>query len=116
MTEAESYYDRLVQISDELGNAYDLDNLLTITCTFSVIHDEHEQFQFSLFELKNLVNTKELERMDRYFQDFEIHERLYLPIYLLGTKASRTLDTGKNDNILLLQLSQTLIQEFEQII
>ena len=102
--EVKIFYDRLKVISLNMHNAYDDYNLLAIACLLNIIHYVDEQFDFSLLELKDLEETKELCMIDKYFQDLNVHERLYLAIHLLGSKAG---------NVIRLEDSQRDIQLFE---
>lgn len=113
-TEVEDYYKRLVNVSDSMGNEYPNDALLTISCLLSIVHHVDETFDFSLLELKDLGSTKELNLIDEYFQDFNVHERLYLAVYLLGSKAGKALTVSESEyDIQLFELSQTLVERFE---
>jgi len=110
------YFGRLYKISEELGHGEDERNLLVIACLASLMHDRQDEFSFSLMELKDLIETKEFALIDKYFQDFKVLERLYLTIYLLGSKASRTFAMEEDeDNIRLLQMAESMVEEFEQI-
>lgn len=109
------FYRRLTLISEEMGSEYDSSNLLSIACLLGIIHDTHEEFDFSLLELRNLAETRELSLIDTYFQDFNVHERLYLAVHLLGSKAGETLQVEDDENdIRLFELAQRLSDTFER--
>ena len=113
-SEVELYFKRLLDISSALGNEYKDESLLVISCLLSVIHHANEKFDFSLLELKDLVSTEELKLIDKMFQDFNVHERLYLAVFLLGSKAGTTLTLNDSENdIQLYELSQVLVDRFE---
>ncbi len=116
VSEVEIFYKRLLKISSELGNEYKDESLLVISCLLSIVHHTYEKFDFSLLELKDLGSTRELQLIDRCFQDFNVHERLYLAVYLLGSKAGKALRLHENENdIQLFELSQMLVEQFERI-
>lgn len=117
VSEVELYYRRLLSISDQLGNEYKGDNyLLAISCLLSITHHTNEKFDFSLLELKDLGKTKELNLIDEMFQDFNVHERLYLAIYLLGSKAGNTVAYKDDEkDIELFELAQVLTEKFEKV-
>lgn len=117
VSEVELYYRRLLSISDQLGNEYKADNyLLAISCLLSITHHTNENFDFSLLELKDLGKTKELNLIDEMFQDFNVHERLYLAIYLLGSKAGNTVAYKDDEkDIELFELAQVLTEKFEKV-
>ena len=52
--------------------------------------------------------------IDQYFEDLNVHERLYLTIHLLGSKASSVIhiESGQKD-IQLIELAQNLVELFE---
>lgn len=112
--EIETYYNRLVQISSDMGNEYNNDNLISIACLLSAIRHVDEPFEFSLLELRDLGETNELQLIDDYFQDFNVHERLYLAVHLLGSKAGNALRVQDDENdIRLFELSQRIANLFE---
>lgn len=117
VSEVELYYDRLLKISNQLGNEYKGDNyLLAISCLLSITHHTNEKFDFSLLELKDLGQTEELNLIDEMFQDFNVHERLYLAIYLLGSKAGNTVAYKDDEkDIELYELAQVLTEKFEKV-
>ena len=100
-----------------MGDAYKGDNyLLSISCLLTVIHHADEKFDFSLLEMKSLGKTEELNLIDQYFQDFNVHERLYLAIYLLGSKVGNTVAYQDDEkNIELYELAQVLTEKFEKV-
>ena len=114
--EVEDFYERLLRISAEMGNEFDNANLLSISCLLGIIHYTHDEFDFSLLELKNLAETKELNLIDTYFQDFHVHERLYLAVHLLGSKAGEALQVEDDENdIRLFELAQRMSDAFERM-
>ena len=115
-SEVELYFRRLLNISASLGNEYKDNSLLVISCLLSIIHHANEKFDFSLLELKELGTTEELRLIDKNFQDFNVHERLYLAVFLLGSKAGQTLNIQDSENdIQLFELSQMLVDKFERV-
>lgn len=113
-SEVELFYKRLVQLSSDMRNEFDCENLLSISCLLCVIRHVDEKFDFSLMELKDLKETQELQLIDRYFQDFNVHERLYLAVHLLGSKASCAMNLQDDEHdIRLFELVQRMIDMFE---
>lgn len=119
--EVELFYGRLLRISKKLGNEYKNDNyLLCLACLLSITHHVKEYFDFSLLEIKELGKTNELRLIDEEFQDFNVHERLYLAIYLLGSNSNNSVknlkeDRGNDKDIELYELSALLTDKFEKI-
>lgn len=114
LNEVETYYNRLIKISSSMGNEYNVDNLISIACLLSAIRRVNDQFEFSLLELKDLGETSELQLIDDYFQDFNVHERLYLAVHLLGSKASNAIRVQEDENdICIFELSQRIANLFE---
>lgn len=115
-SEVEVFYNRLLKISSDMGNEYDNENLLSLACLLCIVHYVHEQFDFSLMELRDLSETDELQLIDEAFQDFNVHERLYLTIHLLGSKARDTLNVQDDENdIRLFELAQRIADAFERM-
>ena len=111
----DDYYDRLQKISSEREHEYRQDNLLSIACMLSIIRDSPEQYDFSLMELRVVCETQELDLIDRYFQELNVHERLYLALHLLGSKASRELCPQDDEHdIRIFELSSRLVETFER--
>lgn len=111
----DDYYGRLQKISSEREHEYRQDNLLSIACMLSIIRDSPEQYDFSLMELRDLCETQELDLIDRYFQELNVHERLYLALHLLGSKASRELCPQDDEHdIRIFELSSRLVETFER--
>lgn len=116
ISQVTDFFQRLSHISDEMRNEYDNENLLSIACLLGIIHDTHEEFDFSLLELRNLAETRELSLIDTYFQDFDVHERLYLAVHLLGSKAGEALQVENDENdIRLFELAQRMSDMFERL-
>ena len=115
VSEVETFYSRLQQISLKMHNEYDDYNLLTIACLLNIVHYVDEKFDFSILELRDLEKTEELHMIDKYFQDLNVHERLYLTIHLLGSKAGSVirLDDSQRD-IQLFELALHLVDLFER--
>lgn len=115
VTEVETFYSRLQQISLKMHNEYDDYNLLAIACLLNIVHYVDEKFDFSILELRDLEKTEELHMIDKYFQDLNVHERLYLTIHLLGSKAGSVirLDDSQRD-IQLFELALHLVDLFER--
>lgn len=115
VSEVETFYSRLQQISLKMHNEYDDYNLLAIACLLNIVHYVDEKFDFSILELRDLEKTEELHMIDKYFQDLNVHERLYLTIHLLGSKAGSVirLDDSKRD-IQLFELALHLVDLFER--
>lgn len=115
VSEVETFYSRLQQISLKMHNEYDDYNLLAIACLLNIIHYVDEKFDFSILELRDLEKTEELHMIDKYFQDLNVHERLYLTIHLLGSKAGSVirLDDSQRD-IQLFELALHLVDLFER--
>lgn len=115
VSEVETFYSRLQQISLKMHNEYDDYNLLAIACLLSIVHYVDEKFDFSILELRDLEKTEELHMIDKYFQDLNVHERLYLTIHLLGSKAGSVirLDDSQRD-IQLFELALHLVDLFER--
>lgn len=115
VSEVETFYSRLQQISLKMHNEYDDYNLLAIACLLNIVHYVDEKFDFSILELKDLEKTEELHMIDKYFQDLNVHERLYLTIHLLGSKAGSVirLDDSQRD-IQLFELALHLVDLFER--
>lgn len=115
VSEVETFYSRLQQISLKMHNEYDDYNLLAIACLLNIVHYVDEKFDFSILELRDLEKTEELHMIDKYFQDLNVHERLYLTIYLLGSKAGSVirLDDSQRD-IQLFELALHLVDLFER--
>lgn len=115
VSEVETFYSRLQQISLKMHNEYDDYNLLAIACLLNIVHYVDEKFDFSILELRNLEKTEELHMIDKYFQDLNVHERLYLTIHLLGSKAGSVirLDDSQRD-IQLFELALHLVDLFER--
>lgn len=115
VSEVETFYSRLQQISLKMHNEYDDYNLLAIACLLNIVHYVDEKFDFSILELRDLEKTEELHMIDKYFQDLNVHERLYLTIHLLGSKAGSVirLDDSQRD-IQLFELALHLVDLFEQ--
>lgn len=113
--EVEDFYARLQRISLNMRNEYDDFNLLAIACVLNIVHFVDERFDFSILELRDLENTDELRMIDQYFEDLNVHERLYLTIHLLGSKASSVIhiENGQKD-IQLFELAQHLVELFER--
>ena len=113
--EVEDFYARLQRISLNMRNEYDGFNLLAIACVLNLAHFVDERFDFSILELRDLENTDELRMIDQYFEDLNVHERLYLTIHLLGSKASSVIhiENGQKD-IQLFELAQHLVELFER--
>ena len=113
--EVEDFYARLQRISVNMRNEYDDFNLLAIACVLNIVHFVDERFDFSILELRDLEKTDELRMIDQYFEDLNVHERLYLTIHLLGSKASSVIhiESGKKD-IQLFELAQHLVELFER--
>ena len=113
--EVEDFYARLQRISLNMRNEYDGFNLLAIACVLNIVHFVDERFDFSILELRDLENTDELRMIDQYFEDLNVHERLYLTIHLLGSKASSVIhiENGQKD-IQLFELAQHLVELFER--
>ena len=89
--------------------------LLSIACMLSIIRDSPEQYDFSLMELRDLCETQELDLIDSYFQELNVHERLYLALHLLGSKASRELCPQDDEHdIRIFELSSRLVETFER--
>lgn len=115
-SDVEDFYSRLIKISLEMNNEYDFEMLLSIACLLCIIRNVKEQFEFSLLELKDLGKTSELRLIDIYFQDFNVHERLYLAVHLLGSKAGSTLKVKDDESdIQLFELAQHLCDVFERL-
>lgn len=115
VSEVETFYSRLQQISLKMHNEYDDYNLLAIACLLNIVHYVDEKFDFSILELRDLEKTEELHMIDKYFQDLNVHERLYLTIHLLGSKAGSVirLDDIQRD-IQLFELALHLVDLFER--
>lgn len=115
VSEVETFYSRLQQISLKMHNEYDDYNLLAIACLLNIVHCVDEKFDFSILELRDLEKTEELHMIDKYFQDLNVHERLYLTIHLLGSKAGSVirLDDSQRD-IQLFELALHLVDLFER--
>lgn len=115
VSEVETFYSRLQQISLKMHNEYDDYNLLAIACLLNIVHYVDEKFDFSILELRDLEKTEELRMIDKYFQDLNVHERLYLTIHLLGSKAGSVirLDDSQRD-IQLFELALHLVDLFER--
>lgn len=115
VSEVETFYSRLQQISLKMHNEYDDYNLLAIACLLNIVHYVDEKFDFSILELRDFEKTEELHMIDKYFQDLNVHERLYLTIHLLGSKAGSVirLDDSQRD-IQLLELALHLVDLFER--
>ena len=115
VSEVETFYSRLQQISLKMHNEYDGYNLLAIACLLNIVHYVDEKFDFSILELRDLEKTEELHMIDKYFQDLNVHERLYLTIHLLGSKAGSVirLDDSQRD-IQLFELALHLVDLFER--
>ena len=115
VSEVETFYSRLQQISLKMHNEYDDYNLLAIACLLNIVHYVDEKFDFSILELRDLEKTEELHMIDKYFQDLNVHERLYLTIHLLGSKAGSVirLDDSQRD-IQLFELALYLVDLFER--
>lgn len=115
VSEVETFYSRLQQISLKMHNEYDDYNLLAIACLLNIVHYVDEKFDFSILELRDLDKTEELHMIDKYFQDLNVHERLYLTIHLLGSKAGSVirLDDSQRD-IQLFELALHLVDLFER--
>lgn len=115
VSEVETLYSRLQQISLKMHNEYDDYNLLAIACLLNIVHYVDEKFDFSILELRDLEKTEELHMIDKYFQDLNVHERLYLTIHLLGSKAGSVirLDDSQRD-IQLFELALHLVDLFER--
>lgn len=115
VSEVETFYSRLQQISLKMHNEYDDYNLLAIACLLNIVHYVDEKFDFSILELRDLEKTEELHMIDKYFQDLNVHERLYLTIHLLGSKAGSVirLDYSQRD-IQLFELALHLVDLFER--
>lgn len=115
VSEVETFYSRLQQISLKMHNEYDDYNLLAIGCLLNIVHYVDEKFDFSILELRDLEKTEELHMIDKYFQDLNVHERLYLTIHLLGSKAGSVirLDDSQRD-IQLFELALHLVDLFER--
>lgn len=115
VSEVETFYSRLQQISLKMHNEYDDYNLLAIACLLNIVHYVDEKFDFSISELRDLEKTEELHMIDKYFQDLNVHERLYLTIHLLGSKAGSVirLDDSQRD-IQLFELALHLVDLFER--
>ena len=111
--EIEDFYARLQRISVNMRNEYD--DLLAIACVLNIVHFVDERFDFSILELRDLEKTDELRMIDQYFEDLNVHERLYLTIHLLGSKASSVIhiESGQKD-IQLFELAQHLVELFER--
>ncbi len=115
VSEVETFYSRLQQISLKMHNEYDDYNLLAIACLLNIVHYVDEKFDFSILELRDFEKTEELHMIDKYFQDLNVHERLYLTIHLLGSKAGSVihLDDSQRD-IQLFELALHLVDLFER--
>lgn len=115
VSEVETFYSRLQQISLKMHNEYNDYNLLAIACLLNIVHYVDEKFDFSILELRDLEKTEELHMIDKYFQDLNVHERLYLTIHLLGSKAGSIirLDDSQRD-IQLFELALHLVDLFER--
>lgn len=115
VSEVETFYSRLQQISLKMHNEYDDYNLLAIACLLNIVHYVDEKFDLSILELRDLEKTEELHMIDKYFQDLNVHERLYLTIHLLGSKAGSVirLDDSQRD-IQLFELALHLVDLFER--
>lgn len=115
VSEVETFYSRLQQISLKMHNEYDDYNLLAIACLLNIVHYVDDKFDFSILELRDLEKTEELHMIDKYFQDLNVHERLYLTIHLLGSKAGSVirLDDSQRD-IQLFELALHLVDLFER--
>lgn len=115
VSEVETFYSRLQQISLKMHNEYDDYNLLAIACLLNIVHYVDEKFDLSILELRDLEKTEELHMIDKYFQDLNVHERLYLTIHLLGAKAGSVirLDDSQRD-IQLFELALHLVDLFER--
>lgn len=115
VSEVETFDSRLQQISLKMHNEYDDYNLLAIACLLNIVHYVDEKFDFSILELRDLEKTEELHMIDKYFQDLNVHERLYLTIHLLGSKAGSVirLDDSQRD-IQLFELALHLVDLFER--
>ncbi|WP_270780078.1 BglG family transcription antiterminator [Holdemanella biformis] len=115
VSEVETFYSRLQQISLKMHNEYDDYNLLAIACLLNIVHYVDEKFDFSILELRDLEKTEELHMIDKYFQDLNVHERLYLTIHLLGSKAGSVirLDDSQRD-VQLFELALHLVDLFER--
>lgn len=115
VSEVETFYSRLQQISLKMHNEYDDYNLLAIACLLNIVHYVDEKFDFSILELRDLEKTEELHMIDKYFQDLNVHDRLYLTIHLLGSKAGSVirLDDSQRD-IQLFELALHLVDLFER--
>ena len=115
VSEVETFYSRLQQISLKMHNEYDDYNLLAIACLLNIVHYVDVKFDFSILELRDLEKTEELHMIDKYFQDLNVHERLYLTIHLLGSKAGSVirLDDSQRD-IQLFELALHLVDLFER--
>lgn len=115
-SEVDIYYRRLLHISYVMGNEYHDENLLSLSCFLCIVHDVHECFDFSLLELKDLEETNELRLVDEAFQDFNVHERLYLTVHLLSSKAGDALHVQDDEyDIRLFELAQQLADTFERV-
>ena len=115
VSEVETFYSRLQQIKLKMHNEYDDYNLLAIACLLNIVHYVDEKFDLSILELRDLEKTEELHMIDKYFQDLNVHERLYLTIHLLGSKAGSVirLDDSQRD-IQLFELALHLVDLFER--
>lgn len=115
VSEVETFYSRLQQISLKMHNEYDDYNLLAIACLLNIVHYVDEKFDFSILELRDLEKTEELHMIDKYFQDLNVHERLYLTIHLLGSKAGSVIRLDDSQRgIQLFELALHLVDLFER--
>lgn len=82
---------------------------------FSDLKNVKEQLKAYGLELRDLCETQELDLIDRYFQELNVHERLYLALHLLGSKASRELCPQDDEHdICIFELSSRLVETFER--
>lgn len=110
------YCRRLEKVAMESGTQINSAKFFAYGVLLEKVKDIGEKFDFSILELKELTNSKELECIDKYFQDFKVHERLYLAIQMLESRASSLIKLeNEESDIALLKLAHTVVETFENL-
>ncbi|MDD3049033.1 MAG: BglG family transcription antiterminator [Bacilli bacterium] len=107
----------LMLIEKELNTYYVPGILYTISVFFASIKNRSDDLGFSEQDYKEITATKEYQLVDQYFLEYEVSEKMYLALHLLGSRLqSVPLDSmsAKEDEEAY-KLACNLVAEFSRI-
>lgn len=111
------YHNRLREIEKSLNTKYEKGTLTVISVFLNIIRSSNERHNFDILELSNISKTDELILVDKYFEEFSVHERIYLAIHLLGYRCGFNLIdvNDESKNIQTYEWAQRIVDNFERI-